>query len=102
LNTASIIWRTRQTVSGLFEAKPSYGKDGDVAALENAQSVSHFAHSSGDRDQCFKASTLFCDKPDVETHADSLGVSDESPHVDVLGPSLGAAELRRAGADLLG
>jgi hypothetical protein len=34
-----------------------------------------------------QSSTLFCDKPNIEAHADSLGIPDESPHVDVLGPS---------------
>ena len=63
--------------------------------------VSHFAHSSGDG-SIFPKLTLFCDKPDVEAHADSLGVPDEGSHVDVLGPSFGAAELRGTGADLLG
>ncbi len=53
-------------------------------------------------DRSFPSSPLFCDKPDVEAHGDGLGVPDESPHVDALGPSLGAAELRRTGADLLG
>ena len=53
-------------------------------------------------DQSPKASTLFCNKPDVEAHANSLGVPDEGSHIDVLGTTLGAAELRGTGADLLG
>ena len=63
--------------------------------------VSHFAHSSGDG-ITIPSSPLFCDKSNVETHANGLGIPDESPHVDVLGPLFGPAELRGTGADLLG
>jgi hypothetical protein len=76
LNTASIIWRTRQTVSELFEAKASYGKDGDGAALENAQKRFHFAHSSGDG-SISQSSPLLSAKPNVEAHADGLGASSD-------------------------
>ena len=72
-----------------------------VPPWKTPKSVSHFAHSSGDGIS-IPSSTLFCDKSNVETHANGLGIPDESPHVDVLGPSFGPAELRGTGADLLG
>ncbi len=65
------------------------------------RSVSHFVHSSDDG-SVSQISTLFCDKSNVEAHANSLGIPNESPHVDVLRPLFGAAELRGTGADLLG
>jgi len=59
------------------------------------------AHSS-DGGSISQTSPLLSYKPNVEAHAYSLGIPDESPHVYVLRPSFGAAELRGTGADLLG
>jgi hypothetical protein len=47
---------------------------------ENAQKRFPLCPQLRRRDQCLKASTLFCDKPNVETHANGLGIPDESPH----------------------
>ncbi len=44
---------------------------------------------------------LFSNEPDIEIHAHSLGVTDEGAHIDILRPAFRAAELGRAGADLL-
>jgi hypothetical protein len=65
LNTASIIWRTSQTVSGLFEAKPSYGKDGDGAALENAQKRFPLCPQLRRRINFSRQLPLLGDKPNV-------------------------------------
>ena len=46
--------------------------------------------------------SLFFDKPNVQGHANGLGVPEEGSHVDVLWPALGTAELGGTGADLLG
>ena len=40
------------------------------------------------------------DEANIEVHAYGLSVPDEGAHVYILGPTFGAAELRRAGTDL--
>jgi hypothetical protein len=50
----------------------------------------------------FSDLSFFRNEPNVQAHADSLGVPDQGAHVDVFRSALGATELGSTGADLLG
>jgi hypothetical protein len=50
----------------------------------------------------FSCLRFFCDEPDIEVHANRLGIADEGAHVHIFRSSFGATELRGTGADLLG
>src|ERR1700733_4759835 len=50
----------------------------------------------------FSGLRFFCDEPDIEVHANRLGIADEGAQVHIFRSSFGATELRGTGADLLG